>query len=218
VVLFASGQSDRKKQVQLRRAMEAAFEHNGIFTPHSKTPPISDDAEPTQSGKPTPIVLPIQSSPDAASEERIREVIRAQVAQRQLPQDAVSVRPSPDGLVVSLREAGFFGSGSAEVKRDTLEVLKVVALSLPHQPMRVEGHTDNLPIHTMQFATNWELSTARAASITRFLVTQRAADPAQISAAGYAEFRPIADNATEAGRTQNRRVDIILLKPGAATP
>jgi chemotaxis protein MotB len=218
VVLFASGQSDKKKQVQLRRAMEVAFEHNGIFNPHSKTPPLSQDPEAPQTGQPVPLALPLPSNPDAVSEDRIREVVRAQVARQRLPTDAVSVRPSPDGLVVSLREAGFFASGSADVKRDALDVLKVVALSLPHQPMRVEGHTDNVPIHTAQFATNWELSTARAASITRLLIAQRSADPAQISAVGYAEFHPIAENVTDAGRAQNRRVDIILLRPSTMKP
>ena len=79
--------------------------------------------------------------------------------------------------------------------------------------MRIEGHTDNVPIHTAQFATNWELSTARAATITRLLLTEHAADPTHISAAGYAEFRPTAPNDTEPNRAQNRRVDIVLLKP-----
>lgn len=65
--------------------------------------------------------------------------------------------------MVSLREAGVFASGSAEIESPSLDLLKTIAAALPHQPMRVEGHTDNIPIHTQQFATNWELSTARAA-------------------------------------------------------
>ena len=83
--------------------------------------------------------------------------------------------------------------------------------------MRVEGHTDNVPIHTLQFATNWELSTARAAAITRLLLTRHAAEPTRIAAAGYAEYQPTASNATAAGRAENRRVDIVLLAE-KATP
>ncbi len=215
VVLFASGQADRKKQVQLRHAMEQAFEHNGIFQPHSKTPPLSDDAASPASGETVPITLPLPSQradDEARIQKAIQQAMSLQRPHAALPPEAVTLRPTPEGLVVSLREAGFFPSGSAELRPEAIDVLHTVAESLPHQPMRVEGHTDNLPIHTAQFATNWELSTARAATITRLLINDRAALPGSISAAGYAEFRPVADNSTEEGRARNRRVDIVLLK------
>ena len=213
VVLFASGQSDKRKQVKLAVAMQTAFEHNGIFEQHSKTPPLSPEAAATQQGLATPLALPVPSvEAGAAVQKRIEEVIAKQVKDRHLSANVVTLRPGPDGLVVSLREAGFFASGSAEVRPEALAVLDTVAQALPHQAMRVEGHTDNVPIHTAQFSTNWELSTARAASITRLLIEEKAAAPGQISAAGYAEFHPVATNDSEAGRTQNRRVDIVLLK------
>ena len=217
VVLFASGQADKKKQTKMSLAMQTAFEHNGIFEPHSKTPPLAEDASSAAVATPMPIALPLPT-PEAmtaakATEERIAQVIRQEVAKRQGSAASVTIRPAPEGLVVSLREAGFFASGSADVRPEALETLRAVASALPHQPMRVEGHTDNVPIHTPQFATNWELSTARAASITRLLLSEQATDPASISAAGYAEFRPTAPNDSEANRSQNRRVDIVLLKP-----
>lgn len=219
VVLFASGQSDKRKQVKLAQAMQSAFNHNGIFDPHTKTPPLTPSSD-GQNTSAAPIILPLPSatsSPPDGSElttaADLREVIRSAVAAHELPAGTVVLRSSPEGLVISLREAGFFASGSAEVRSRALNVLKTIAATLPHQPMRIEGHTDNVPIHTAQFASNWELSTARAASVTRLLITQRAAAPTQLSAAGYAEFHPLANNMTEAGRTQNRRVDIILLTP-----
>ena len=211
VVLFASGQSDKKKVVKLQIAMQSAFDHNGIFDPHSKTPPISDDAGPASGATPAPIALPLPSQAEQA--KAIENVLQKEIARRQSSASSVTVRPTPEGLVVSLREAGFFASGSADLRPEALETLRAVASVLPHQTMRVEGHTDNVPIHTTQFATNWELSTARAATITRLLLTEHAADPAQISAAGYAEFHPTAPNTTEPNRAQNRRVDIVLLKP-----
>ena len=219
VVLFASGQSDKRKQIMLAHSMQSAFDHNGIFDPHSPTPPISDDPNAIPHAVPSPVSLPTPSltNPDingtgkGAAADHIREIVKKEVAERKLPEGIITVHPSAEGLVISLREAGFFGSGSAEIRSESLVLLTAVAAALPNQNMRVEGHTDNIPIHTAQFATNWELSTARAATITRLIVAQQTVEPAQISAAGYAEFRPIADNNTEQGRAQNRRVDIVLL-------
>jgi chemotaxis protein MotB len=148
--------------------------------------------------------------------DQIEDVIHNQVALKQIGATSVNVHDSDQGLVVSLHEAGFFNSGSADIRPQAMDTLRAIANILPHQAMRVEGHTDDIPIHTAQFATNWELSTARAAGITRLLIAQHAVDPAEISATGYAEFHPVASNATEDGRQENRRVDIILLKPRLA--
>ena len=225
VVLFASGQNDKRKAVMLAHSMQSAFNHNGIFDAHSPTPPLSEDPNTIPNAVPSPVSLPVPSvsNPDINGiskpmVDRIRDVVKTQIAERKLREGVITIRPSPDGLVVSLREAGFFASGSAEIRTESLEILKAVAAALPNQAMRIEGHTDNVPIHTAQFATNWELSTARAATITRLLIAQHAVDPVLISAAGYAEFRPIAPNNTEQGRMQNRRVDIVLLSSKGLTP
>ena len=218
VVLFASGQNDKRKTIKLAQAMQSAFQYNGIFDQHAKTPPLSDDAANAPTATPSPIALPVPSAVEAEkiieehTRTKIEATLRGQVADRQLAASAVTLHASNDGLVISLREAGFFNSGSAGVRPESLEVLKALASSLPHQLLRVEGHTDDVPIHTAQFATNWELSTARAADITRMLISLGVADPTEISAAGYAEFHPVASNQTEAGRQQNRRVDIVILK------
>jgi chemotaxis protein MotB len=127
------------------------------------------------------------------------------------------MRITPDGLVISLHEAGFFPSGSAEVRPSSIPMISILANAMPSGPLRVEGHTDNVPIHTAQFASNWELSTARSTAIARLLLERAPIDPANLAAAGYAEFHPVASNTTEEGRTQNRRVDIILLRKQAAS-
>jgi chemotaxis protein MotB len=103
------------------------------------------------------------------------------------------------------------------VRASSVSILSLLAATLPQNPLRVEGHTDNVPIHTSQFATNWELSTTRATAIARILLDRGPIDPVNLSAAGYAEFHPVASNDTEEGRTQNRRVDIILLRHPAAS-
>jgi chemotaxis protein MotB len=128
----------------------------------------------------------------------------------------MTMRITLDGLVISLHEAGFFPSGSAEVRATSIPMIAILAKTLPPGSLRVEGHTDNVPIHTVQFASNWELSAARSIAIARLLLEHGPINPANLSAAGYAEFHPVASNATEDGRAQNRRVDIILLRHSEA--
>jgi hypothetical protein len=122
---------------------------------------------------------------------------------------------------------GFFDSGSADIKPDAEAAIARIAVILrDHRCLtRIEGHTDNIPIHTAQFASNWELSTARATGMVRGLVEKYGITPSLLSAAGYAEFRPAASNDSDEGRQLNRRVDLIILKsdhgfgiaPSAAT-
>jgi chemotaxis protein MotB len=81
----------------------------------------------------------------------------------------------------------------------------------------VEGHTDNLPIHTSRFKSNWELSTARATEVVALLVERYGFDPKQISAAGYSQYRPVASNGSEDGRKINRRVDLVVVSRAAPT-
>jgi len=78
-------------------------------------------------------------------------------------------------------------------------------------PVRIEGNTDNVPIRSDKYRSNWELSTARATNIIHYLIENYTIRPEKISAVGYGEFRPVADNGNEPGRTKNRRVDIVLL-------
>jgi chemotaxis protein MotB len=136
-----------------------------------------------------------------------------QTLSNQVATHAVSIQMGRDGLVISLREAGFFVSGSATPEPQTFETLRQVATLLSHSPydLRIEGHTDNIPIHNAEFDSNWELSTARATSIARILLALKAIPADRLSAAGYAEFHPVASNNTSEGRAQNRRVDLVVM-------
>ena len=117
------------------------------------------------------------------------------------------------GLVVSLKEAGFFDSGSAVIKSSGYQLLNTIieAMAQYSNPIRVEGHTDNVPISTPLFPSNWELSVGRATNVLRYIQKNYDVDPGTLSATGYGEFKPTADNATADGRSKNRRVDIVLL-------
>lgn len=128
--------------------------------------------------------------------------------------DVVAVTFEERGLVVRFEEGVLFDSGRADLRPDGLPVLAGLAPTLRDIPnhIRIEGHTDTVPIHTAQFPSNWELSTARATQVTRyFLDVEGGFEPRHMSAAGYGEYRPIADNDTAAGRQKNRRVDIVIL-------
>lgn len=118
------------------------------------------------------------------------------------------------GIVIRFSEHVFFDSGRAELRseaRAALDLLEPILVDMPNA-VRVEGHTDPRPINTPLFPSNWELSTARATAVIRYLVVQRGLDPTRLSAAGYAEFRPVASNATTEGMARNRRVDMVVLR------
>ena len=97
---------------------------------------------------------------------------------------------------------------------NALELVARVAMAVKpfDRPLRIEGHTDDVPIHTREFQSNWELSTARAATVIRFLIERVAFDPRRLSAAGYGEFHPRVANDTPENRARNRRVDIVILE------
>jgi chemotaxis protein MotB len=116
-------------------------------------------------------------------------------------------------LVVRFADQVFFDLGKADLKPEAIEILTRLGPLLKDipNPIRIEGHTDNLPISTARFPSNWELSTHRATSVIRYLVEELGFSPDKLSAAGYGEYRPIADNETPAGRALNRRVDIVII-------
>lgn len=132
-----------------------------------------------------------------------------------IAQDLVTVREGQLWLEVEIRAAVLFDSGSAQVKPEALPVVDQVVDILAGIPnsVRVEGYTDNVPISTGQYRSNWDLSAARAGSMVHRLL-QRGLDPLRLSLAGYGEYRPIADNASDDGRSRNRRVVLVVL----ATP
>ena len=127
-------------------------------------------------------------------------------------QDQVVVRRHDDWVEVELRTDVLFGSGSASLATPAIAAISQLgdALRASRNPIRVEGHTDNVPIRTSAFASNWELSAARAASVVRILVT-RGIDPSRLAVLGLGEFRPAQPNETAAGRGANRRVLLVIL-------
>lgn len=126
---------------------------------------------------------------------------------------SVSTKIDMRGLVIRLNNAIFFDSGSAEIKEQSEQTLIEVAglLNTTNNYIRIEGHTDNVPVRHSGYASNWELSTARAVNVVKLFISQGGFSPEKLMAVGYGEFKPVADNSTEEGRAKNRRIDIIVL-------
>lgn len=127
--------------------------------------------------------------------------------------EGVELELQERGLIVRFAEQVFFDLGQATLKPNALEILDSLAdqlRDLPN-PLRVEGHTDDWPIRTSTFPSNWELSVHRATNVVRYLIEEEGFDPQMLSVAGYAEYRPIRPNDTVQNRALNRRVDIVIL-------
>ena len=118
------------------------------------------------------------------------------------------------GLVLSLPEQATFPLGTSDVTPAARELITRLADRIVQLPnlIRVEGHTDNVPIRTSRYASNWELSTARASAVVALLIGTIGIDPARLSAAGYGEFHPRVPNSSPENRARNRRIDLVVLE------
>ncbi len=156
-----------------------------------------------------PEVAAEASAPPSATPATI-ERVRAYLSERGL-NDAVDVLDSPRGVVIRAKDRVLFATAEAELKPEGLAVLDTVTvLSFGFDGrLAVEGHSDDRPMQSTRFPSNWELSSARAGAVLRYLLEQ-GVDPALVYVAGYAHTRPIADNATNEGRALNRRVEFVF--------
>jgi chemotaxis protein MotB len=149
-----------------------------------------------------------------ANLQQIQRKIEDYIKKNQL-QNKVQTQIDQRGLVITLlTDKALYDSGSAELRPQTRALLDAVdgALKRTVNEIRVEGNTDNVPISTSFFPSNWELSAARATGVTRYLVEHGGISPTRLSFAGYGEYRPKVPNDTEAHRQMNRRVDIVILR------
>ena len=143
---------------------------------------------------------------DAA--RRIRKAVKSENLE-----DAIKVKVTESGIAVKVADPIGFDIGDAEIKPELMSVLGQVAEIIGRvegTQIRVEGHTDDIPIHTRKFPSNWELSAARALNVVKFLATRGNIDPARLSAIGYGEYRPLVPNTSEKNRMQNRRIEIFV--------
>lgn len=228
VVMYSSSQVDKRKVGQLAVAIQTAFQQLGVFQSTSGRVPVTsfstsqtDDSQavpgtdPATLGKiSAPLTANNIDSPPSADVQKLMKDLR-KVLTEEIKKQEVSVRATPDGVVLSLQEIGFYDPGSDVLRPGAEAILDRVVgvVTASGNRLRIEGHTDNVPIHNARFPSNWELSTARATGMVRLFMDKYSVAPQRLSAAGYAEFHPVADNSNAQGRGMNRRVDIVILPP-----
>jgi len=228
VVLYSSSQMDKTKMARMAAAIEGAFQL-GVFQGSKPGPP--EDPRPsgaTAEQKVNSITPPkllesvtiaapeniSSASMDEPTMRALKQRLEAVLA-KELKERKIILRPGPEGLIISLSEYGFFDSGSAEMKKEAEpQFARIAHLVMDqHFDVRIEGHTDNIPIHSTQFASNWDLSTARAVNLAKIVIDNYGCPPERLAVAGYGEYHPVASNDTPEGRQQNRRVDLVILAP-----
>ena len=200
---YSAAQLDKRRAGKLATAIQTAFQQYGSLPP-----------KPAEVGGLAPTGDP-GTLPVGNTDENEFRLLRGQVQHvmaAEISSGNVAVRETPEGLIISLREVGFFESGSADIRSSSLPAFERLAnlLRESNSDLCIEGHTDNVPIHNPRFASNWDLSTARATTTIRLLIVKYGFDPKRLSAAGYAEYRPLATNLTPEGRAMNRRVDVVV--------
>ncbi|MGB6985077.1 MAG: flagellar motor protein MotB [Candidatus Aquilonibacter sp.] len=201
IILFAMSTISRVKVQQFAKSVSAGF--NNVWT-------VNQPPNGGANGE--------QSFEASSSIPAIQRELEKYVKENHLEQQ-VQVHAEARGLVVTLlSDKSFYDSGSAQIRPDTLKILDGIAplLKRNNNAIAIEGYTDNVPISTYQYATNWELSAARAVGVARHLVEDDGVAPTRISATGYGQFRPRNANISDAEKQQNRRVDIVLLTGNAA--
>jgi chemotaxis protein MotB len=214
VVMFAASQADKNKAKEVSESVKEALEHGQLSSaiaailnrkhdkplePKSETPP----PKPSSPGQPADLTKSLAALQHGLEAE--------------LKSGKIGLRLEPRGLVISLREATFFASGDDAVAIGSVPILAKICAELQKfdNPVRLEGHTDSVPIHTIRFRSNWELSAARSIAMLELLQLKFGIEPERLAVAGYAENAPVDTNDSEEGRAHNRRVDLVILSAEA---
>lgn len=218
IVLFASSAIDSQKFQALSSAFNAElkggtgfFEFPSPIPEGGLNPPDKKDEQDAEKQKEKK-----QTSEQIVEHERLQEIqnrVNTYVQENGLG-DKLATSLTVEGLYLTIRDNVLFNSGSAEVRPKDLntakEISRLLEMDVPRSII-ISGHTDNVPIKNANFESNWELSVMRAINFMKILLQNPQLNPELFSAKGHGEFQPIATNATEEGRAQNRRVEILIL-------
>ncbi len=212
IVLFASSQIDAKKLGDMRQVFNAIFAGNvGVMNQSSTIAGNSPNTTDIPNGG--------AQDPGKITDAR-NEALQLMQLQRDLDKyiqqnnlhETLTTTLTGDGLMITIGEVAIFPSGSAELLPEARKMVGEIAKMIIAQPQKVTiaGHTDNIPIHTREFPSNWDLSTKRSLNFMKLLLENSQLNPAQFNATGYGEFRPVATNDTAEGRQRNRRVEVFI--------
>ncbi|MCW5980277.1 MAG: OmpA family protein [Bryobacteraceae bacterium] len=226
VVMFASSQSDKGKAEQVSQAVTRALEQGGVGALVNAVLGGTVDnvgqgnaqkrgpggAKKTEGEVKPPGGGPHDGKGQGEELQKAMDALMGELAE-ELAAGKMQVSLEARGLVISFREAAFFRSGEAAIQESNMAAAEKVAgvLRQLSNPVRLEGHTDSVPIHNARFQSNWELAAARSIAMLELYAGRYGIPKDRMSIAAYAENAPMASNGTEEGRARNRRVDIVLL-------
>ncbi|HWE52201.1 MAG TPA: flagellar motor protein MotB [Bryobacteraceae bacterium] len=215
VVMFASSQVDKKKTQQVSDSVTTALEKGAQASAKQFVPRGIED--PKGKGGSQPASEKAESAQAAAAELLPSMKFLKETLSHEIESGKIEVHMEARGLVVSLHEGAFFKSGDDKIIPESYPSIAKIAAVIRslHNPVRLEGHTDSIPIHTARFDSNWELAAARAISMLNLLATQFSIPRSRCAIAGYADTIPVDTNLTPEGRARNRRVDVVILNEQA---
>lgn len=219
VVMFASSQTDKGKAQEMSEAIAEGFKHDKMAAVVKEilggAPGAKDKGNAQNKGPGGQQKLTAEEAAAAAKVAELVPSMRLLQAElkHEIDKGMLKVTMEARGVVISLRQAAFFPSGQDTIDAVTYPAIEKIAhvlLTVPNR-VRLEGHTDAVPIRTARYRSNWELSAARGVTMLELLVKAYQVPEARLSVGGYAETIPIASNDTLEGRGQNRRVDVVIL-------
>ena len=231
VVMFATSQTDKARAQQVSDSVKQALDKGGVAAAVHEILGGTVDEKGKGNAQ--------MKGPGGSQKTNVttQQVVLAELLpslqyldkelQAEIKDGKIEIHLEPRGLVLSLRQATFFPSGEDAIDPKTYSIVEKIADTIRQLPnsVRLEGHTDSVPIHTARFHSNWELSAARSIAMMELLTGQFAIPPQRMAIAGYADTAPLDSNDTPEGRAHNRRVDVVILnqqvkttEPVAAAP
>lgn len=198
ILLYSFSSTDNEKLKLIAAALKG--EITGIPMKLEDTPDISNEDIEQGIGEKSPYEVLVEQVQDIIDKNGLT--------------DSVKIREEDAGVVLQLSESILFDLGKADLKPESTKILDIISGLIPSitNEIMVQGHTDNVPISSARYSSNWELSTARAVSVVKYFIEVKGLDPTRFSATGYGEYQPLLDNTTPENRAINRRVDILIVQ------
>jgi chemotaxis protein MotB len=214
IILFASSQLDSKKYDQIMRSLSSAFTGGTNFFSPSATVPLDTEPKTKEQDEIKQNVAEAKLQQEIAELTRLKEQIDQYIRDNGLNTE-LETKLTEEMLMIRIRDHALFASGSANLKPEARKLALAISDMLTQYPkyqIEVAGHTDNIPIHTPEYPTNWDLSSGRALNFMKILLLNNRINPARFRSIGYGEYRPVDTNDTPEGRSKNRRVEVSIIR------
>jgi len=210
-VLYATSQHDVKKQEEFERSIRKYFSGSSDFANGAGN--FNTDAENRSLIEPLITGFPPSSAGPQEVQDYVQRVLKKSMNKDEYQEAIQNVRHDSVGARIQLAAATLFLSGSAELRPSSTAALDKIGQLLKDSNRRliIEGHTDDQPVHTLKYPSNWELSAVRATKVLRYLAARDQIDPKRMAAIAYADQKPVAPNDTEENRAKNRRIEILIV-------